>query len=126
MLRPRHLTIAKPGSTKWLSRRQEERIAKIYGGVVSPSSGASAADPGDVRTDDQLFECKHTGTFDKPAKSISIKLSDLEKIADEAWAEGRDPVMALCIYNPDSVLSDHEGNVDVIVRLKRDDWVRNG
>lgn len=116
--------MAPRGSTKWLSRRQEERIAKKYDGVVSPSSGGAIADQGDVRTDDALIECKHRGTFDKPAKSITINLDVLEKIADEAWSEGRQPVIALCIYNPDSVLADHEGNIDLTVRLTGDDWLR--
>ena len=101
--------------------RQEERVARRYGGKRSPSSGAAVADQGDVRTIDQLIECKHTGTFDKPAKSITIKLGDLEKIADEAWSEGKEPVMALGIYAPDSVLADADGEVNLIVRLETDD-----
>lgn len=79
-------------------------------------------DQGDVRTSECLIECKHTGTFDKPAKSISIKLGDLEKIADEAWSEGKEPVLCLGIYAPDSVLADSEGEVNLTVRLMGDDW----
>jgi hypothetical protein len=105
--------MAKRGSTKWLSVRQEDHIAYKYQGKRSPSSGGSVTDQGD--------ECKHTGTFDKPAKSISIKLADLDKIADEAWSENREPVMALRIYNPSSILADEDGNVDLIVRLIGDD-----
>lgn len=78
-------------------------------------------DQGDVRTEHELIECKHTGTFDKPAKSVSIKLSDLEKIADEAWSEGREPVMALSLYAPESVLSDVDGFIDLTTRLQGDD-----
>lgn len=96
-------------------------MAKLYNGTVSPSSGAADADQGDVRTETELIECKLTGSFLKPAKSISVKLEDLEKIADEAWSEGRDPVMALCIYNPDSVLADGNGYVDLTLRLTKDD-----
>lgn len=62
--------------------------------------------------------------MDKPAKSYSLKLSELEKIADEAWAEGLDPAIAIRIYNPDSVLADKDGNVDLIVRRVQDDVVR--
>lgn len=113
--------MAKRGSTKWLSLRQEARVAKVFHGKRSPTSGASVSDQGDIRTTGELIECKHTGTFDKPAKSISVKLSDLEKIADEAWSEGRVPVLALGIYNPDSVLSDADGTVNLILRLERDD-----
>ena len=113
--------MAARGSTKWLSQRQEERVARKHGGKKSPSSGGAISDQGDVRTVKELIECKHTGTFDKPAKSISIKLSDLEKIADEAWSEGREPVMALAIYAPDSVLADANGEVNLVVRLEDDD-----
>lgn len=113
--------MAKRGSTKWLSVRQEEHIAYRYQGTRSASSGGAATDQGDVRTKHQLIECKTTGTFDKPAKSISIKLSDLDKIADEAWSENREPVLALRIYNPESVLADEDGNVDLIVRWINDD-----
>lgn len=115
--------MARRGSTKWLSERQEERVAKRYNGKRSPSSGAAIADQGDVRTEAQLIECKHTGTLDKPAASISIKLSDFEKIAGEAWAESRLPAMALSIYAPDSVLADNDGFVDLITRLQTDDVV---
>lgn len=113
--------MAKRGSTKWLSVRQEEAIAYRYQGTLSVSSGGAVTDQGDVRTKYQLIECKTTGTFDKPAKSISLKLADLEKIADEAWSESREPVMALRIYAPDSLLADNDGNVDLIVRLLSDD-----
>lgn len=116
--------MAKSGSTKWFSERQEEKIARLYGGVRSPSSGAAVTDAGDVRMRHlgNLCECKHAGTFAKPAKSISLKLSDLEKIADEAWAEGLEPMMVLTMYAPDSVLADKDGEVSVSVRLVRDDW----
>lgn len=121
--------MAKPGSTKWLSQRQERKVARVYGGQASPSSGAAISDQGDVRVRSggpdgrgELFECKHAGTFDKPAKSISLKLADLEKIADEAWSEGRQPVMVLSMYAPDSVLADADGEVNVTVRLTMDDW----
>lgn len=113
--------MAKPGSTKWLSIRQEEKVAKHYGGKRSPSSGAAIVDQGDVRTSDRLIECKHVGTFDKPAKSVSIKLADLEKIADEAWSEGKQPGMVLSLYAPDSVLADKDGEVNIAVRLMVDD-----
>lgn len=114
--------MAKRGSVKWLSVRQEDRIARIYGGTRSPSSGAHESDQGDIRTQRELIECKHKGTFDKPAASISLKLGDFEKIADEAWSEGREPVMALSLYAPDSVLANADGEVDFTVRLTLDDF----
>lgn len=118
--------MAKRGSTKWLSERQEDRIARIYGGRRSPSSGGHESDRGDVRTRYELIECKHKGTFDKPAKSISLKLEDFEKIADEAWSESRNPFMVLSIYAPDSVLANKDGEVDFTVRLTLDDFHGRG
>jgi len=112
--------MAKRKSTRDFARAHESWIAREYRGRVSPSSGASAVDTGDVRTDIELMECKATG-HQKAAKSISIKLSTIEKIADEAYAEGLEPAIPLRIYNPDSPLADPSGNVDLICRLVRDD-----
>lgn len=114
--------MAAKGTTKWFSMRQEARVAKRYLGTVSPSSGGAFTDAGDVRNLAELIEAKHTGTFDRPRRSISVKLSDLEKVADEAWAEGRMPVLALSIYSPDSVLAGLDGCVDLTVRLQTDDY----
>lgn len=114
--------MATRGSTKWLSERQENRVAKTYGGVRSPSSGAAQTDQGDVRTRTDLIECKHAGTLDKPAKSIRLELADFEKIFDEAVSEGREAVMVLGIYAPDSVLADSDGEVNFTVRLMLDDF----
>jgi hypothetical protein len=113
--------MAKNGTVKKASLDQENFIAAKYSGKRSKSSGAAMHDAGDVRTGDHLIECKTTGDILKPAKSISLKLSDLEKICDEAWAEGRTPALALRIYNPSSRLADVHGNVDVIARLVCDD-----
>lgn len=116
--------MALSGSVKALSVDHEEHIANLYFGKRSPSSGAAVGDQGDVRTDDDLVECKMTGTYDKFAKSISIKLDVLEKIADEAWSEGRQWALALRIYNPDSTIADKAGFVDMIVRPLDDDLLR--
>lgn len=113
--------MAKRGTVKYDSVQHEEFVAKLYKGKRSPSSGAAVSDGGDVRSDEDLFECKQKGNSNKPAKSISIKLDVLEKIADEAWSEGREPVVALRIYNPDSPLADDSGNIDLVARLIQDD-----
>ncbi len=118
--------MAKPGTSKWFSLKHEQFVANRFGGVRSPSSGGAVTDQGDVRVraagDDPgyLVECKHTGSYSKPAFSITVQLSVLEKIADEAWSEGKTPVLALRMYNPHSVLSDAEGMIDLIVKLERD------
>lgn len=116
--------MARRGSSKDRSVRQEEDIARWYGGRRSPSSGASMSDLGDVRTDTHLFECKVRGEFDPdkdPPKSISISMADWTKITDEALEAGRYPVMALRIYQPDHVLADRDGWLDLIVRHVHDD-----
>jgi hypothetical protein len=101
------------------SKAQEEFIAKNTGGRRSPSSGAWIYDDGDVDADHYIIECKLSGNPEKPAKSISLKLSDFEKVFDEAMLNKKSPAMALRIYNPESILADHKGNVDfVCVTLK--------
>jgi hypothetical protein len=117
--------LAKRGTVKEASVDQENFIAVKYGGKRSKSSGGAMHDAGDVRTTNHLIECKLTGDTLKPAKSIRLELSDLEKICDEAWAEGRTPALALRIYNPKSRLADVHGNVDVIARLVSDDADRH-
>ena len=98
---------------------QENFIANKTGGRRSPSSGAWIYDDGDVDTEHFIIECKLSGNPEKTAKSISLKLEDFEKVFDEAAVNRKTPVMALRIYNPDSVLADHKGNVDFIcVTLK--------
>lgn len=71
-----------------------------------------------------LIECKQTGQMDKPAKSYSLKVSDLEKAWDEATSEGLDMAIAVRIYAPDSPLANHKGNIDLIVRRVMDDMER--
>lgn len=114
--------MAKRGSNKFRSVEQEEYIAKKISGKRSPSSGASDKDNGDVKNNAYLVECKTTGKYDKPAKSISIKVSDLEKIVDESHIENRIPVLALRIHNPNSPLADANGNIDIMANLLKD-WL---
>ena len=103
------------------SKAQEEHIASNLDGRRSPSSGAWIYDDGDVENPTFVIECKMSGNPDKAAKSISLKLADFEKVFDEASLNRKTPMMALRIYNPESVLADHKGNIDfVCVRLK--DW----
>lgn len=64
------------------SQRQEKRSAKRIGGDVQPASGAGSS-KGDVRKAfDTRMECKLTR-----ARSFSLKLSELEKIEQEAGSE---------------------------------------
>jgi len=113
--------MAKRGTTKRDSTDQEDHIAKVYGGRRSPASGAKDYDLGDVRTEEFLFECKQTGNPLKPAQSISVKVSDLEKIREEALMNNRMPVLACRIHNPNSPLANRNGEIDLVVRLVTDD-----
>jgi hypothetical protein len=112
--------VAKKGTTKALSVEQEDFIARHYRGKRSASSGAADNDQGDVRCPTQLIECKMTGAPGKTPKKAKL-VREFEKIADEAWSEGRTPMMALRYFDPDSTLASRDGWVDLAVRLVRDD-----
>lgn len=107
---------------KQLANQHEERIASSYGGRRSPSSGASDVDKGDVhvKSSKTMFECKLTGTPGGDSKRTML-LRHMEKAADEAWAEGKEPAVALRLFSPDSILADVNGWVDMTVRLMTDD-----
>lgn len=111
--------MAERGSSKALSVTHEEWIAKLYGGRRSASSGAADNDQGDVRSLEDLIECKLTGGPGAPARSTLLKT--FEKVAQEAYSEGREPVVALRFYSPDCVLADSNGWVDLTVRRARED-----
>lgn len=113
--------MAKRGTTKRRSVEQESYIAKIYGGVRSASSGAADTDAGDVRCETVLIECKVTGGPGETEKPLPVFIRHLEKVAEEAYQEGRSPAVALRYYAPDSILSNPHGWVDVMVRPVVDD-----
>lgn len=112
--------MAAKGSSKDRSVQHENFIAAEYGGRRSPSSGSAVADPGDVRTDAFLIECKTTGGPEKPSQ-LPVFVQHLEKVCLEAWEEGRDGMVALRYYQPESKLANPEGYVDVIVRQEMTD-----
>jgi hypothetical protein len=116
--------MAKAGTSKQRSLDQENFISKLFRGRRTLASGASAHDPGDVVTEDELFECKQKGGAEKHATSMSVNLKIIEKTADEAWSIGKVPVLALRMYAPTSVLADRDGHVDLVVRLATDDAER--
>lgn len=106
--------MAKAGTSKARSMQHEEFIARLYDGMRSPSSGAWDTDQGDVRCERLLIECKTTGTPEKPS-TLPVFVQHLEKVAQEAWSEGREPAVALRYFKPDSKLANRDGWVDVIV-----------
>lgn len=117
--------MAKRGSNKWKSVQQEEFIANLYSGTRSPSSGAADTDQGDVRTTHSLIECKVTGSPGvEPRPKTPRFVKWLEKVALEAWSEGREPALALRYFDPDSPLATPDGWVDVVVRPAASDSLR--
>lgn len=113
--------MAKRGTTKAFSIEQEDHVAKAYGGRRSPSSGGADNDSGDVRAPKDLIECKYKGDPNRPLKNQPVLLRQFEKVAVEAYMEGRSPVIALRFYWPDSPLANHQGWVDLSVRLLEED-----
>lgn len=116
--------MARRGSSKDLSVRHEDHIASVYDGVRSKSSGAADNDAGDVRCEDTLFECKVTGGPTRPSK-LPVFVQQMEKIAEEAYEESRHPALALRFYEPDSILANREGWIDLVVRRVDDDLCRS-
>lgn len=110
----RRIAIAHRGTSKRFSVEQEEYIASLYKGRRSPSSGAAESDAGDVRSEDYLIECKVSGAPGS-VKAKSGILRHLEKIWEEATAEGRDPVLCVREFQPDSPLADRDGWVDLSI-----------
>jgi hypothetical protein len=111
--------MAKRGTSKALSVLHEDKIAKELGGKRSPSSGGADNDSGDVRTKLELVECKMTGGPERKSSKPKF-VKDLEKVTEEAFSEGRKPILALRYFDPDSILSDSKGWIDLIVRPLED------
>jgi hypothetical protein len=112
--------LALKGTSKERSVRQENRIANLYGGERSLSSGAQVHDSGDVSAGADLIECKTTGVPGKPSKLPGF-MKEFEKITIEAMERGRIPVLCLQYYCPDSDIANRDGMVEVSVRLTNDD-----
>lgn len=106
---------------KGLSVEHESHVARRLGGRRSPSSGASDTDKGDVSTPEHLVECKGKfgqRTGQKPVRSVLV--TQMEKVADEAWSAGKEPLIALRFFMPDSTLSNNKGYVDLVVQPLED------
>lgn len=109
--------VARSTFQKQWSIDHENHVAMMLGGQRTKNSGATDSQKGDVdRVSipdlDLLVECKFTGAIGLPAKSISVKLDDLEKITDEAYMDGCQPMLAIRITNEDSPIANARGHVD--------------
>lgn len=72
------------------SQRQERTLAKELGGSVNAGSGNGWVRKGDVRSEQELWECKVTS-----AKSYSLKHADLDTLYKQALMDGRIPIFLI-------------------------------
>ena len=70
------IIMAKAGTTRYFSSRQEKAFSELIGGKVTPNSGASHFAAGDVLTEDFVFECKTPMT---KKKQITFKKEWIEQ-----------------------------------------------
>ena len=77
--------------TRKYSSRQEKRVAKVFGGIPTKNSGATAFSKGDVKLERFLIECK-TKTTD--SQQITIHKEWLTKLNSESAFMGK-PYSAL-------------------------------
>lgn len=84
--------MAKRGTTRYYSSKQEEYIANLLEGKTTANSGAAHFSCGDVIVGDWLIECK---TTIKPKESFSIKKEWIEKNERER-KDLQKPFSALC------------------------------
>lgn len=78
-----------------LSKAQEKRTAKTYGGEVSAMSGAGWLRKNDVRTPKLLIENKTT----RNKSSITLKFIDLINLWHNAVREDKVPVLQFDLNN---------------------------
>lgn len=113
------------GTAKARADAHEIWIAHKYDGTRTKNSGAGVGEKGDVRTQYTLIECKCAGSpGEKPIRKPAL-IRELEKITNEAHSAGKDPVLALRYFLPDSPLANRDGWVDVAIRSVEDDIEAN-
>jgi hypothetical protein len=82
-----------------LGRYEETKINNILGGRKTIGSGNKWFDKGDIKWEKYLIEAKATAK-----KSISLKLSWIDKIEQEAFKEGKEPAIVLSISGKKYIL----------------------
>lgn len=83
--------MAKSGTTKYESNKQENRVASKLGGKTVIASGALWGSKGDVRTKNLLIECKTTAGY-----TFRVKAEVWEKIYHEAVKDSlRKPLLVV-------------------------------
>ena len=84
-------------STRYYSKLQENKVAKVLGGKTTPNSGATTFVKGDVISSDWLLECKTCMTN---KQSFSIKKDWLTGIREEAKQQGKMNYAVVFNYGP--------------------------
>jgi hypothetical protein len=85
--------------TRTFSKKQENQVAKTFGGSRVKNSGATMFAKGDVTTDNILFECK---TKTSPSETMTIHKEWITKNAEEALFMGK-PYSVVCFnFGPGS------------------------
>ena len=79
--------------------KQEKRLAKAYGGQVTPGSGNGWVHKYDVKTPTLSIEAKYTD-----AKSYSLKVADLIKAEKIALIDGRDVIFTISFSGEEFVI----------------------
>ena len=72
-------------ATRDYSSEQEQRLAKVLGGKVTPNSGGTKFGGGDILTEHFLIEAK---TPTKKQSSFSIKEEWLDKMEEQGFEPG--------------------------------------
>jgi len=95
------------------SQKQEQRLAKHYGGSVTPGSGNGWVHKNDVKTPTLSIEAKYTD-----AKSYSLKLADLIKAEKIALMDGRDIIFTVSFSGEEFVILREADYRDLHMQLK--------
>ena len=74
-------------STRDFSDKQEKHIASVTGGKITPNSGGTKFDAGDVIAEPILIEAKTTMS---EKQSFSIKRDWLKKLREQTFSQGQD------------------------------------
>ena len=74
-------------STRFYSSKQENNIAKSFGGHTTSNSGAAMFSGGDVVVDNMILECK---TIMTPKTQFTIKQEWLDKLRQEMFSTNKD------------------------------------
>jgi hypothetical protein len=99
-------------STRYYSSKQEKEVAEKVKGKVTPNSGATSWQKGDININGQesfLLECK---TKTSNSNSISIKKEWIDKNREEAAFMGKKHQVIVFNFGPDYPYSENHYIID--------------